>query len=133
MTSAVPATSLILWLAVALGGALGALARYSVSVAWMPAQLKFPVATLTVNVLGSFLMGVFYVVIVEKAMLAPLWRHAIMIGFLGAFTTFSTFSIESLHLWQSGHWQVAISYVVANVVLSISAVVVAIVLTEKLV
>ena len=74
MTSAVPATPLILWLAVALGGALGALARYSVSIAWMPAQLKFPVATLTVNVLGSFLMGVFYVVIVEKAMLAPVWR-----------------------------------------------------------
>lgn len=131
--SALSATSVSLWFAVAFGGALGAMARYGVTLAWMPAQLKFPFATLTVNVLGSALMGVFYVLIVEKALLAPAWRHIIMVGFLGAFTTFSTFSIESLQLWQGGLWQTAAIYVFANVILCIAAVACAVVLTEKIV
>lgn len=133
MTTGLSATPLAAWLAVALGGALGAMARYGVSLACMPAQMKFPVATLAVNVVGSALMGVFYVLIIEKTFLAPIWRHLIMVGFLGAFTTFSTYSIESLQLWQNGHWQIALGYIVSNLVLSISAVFIAVVLTEKFV
>lgn len=123
---------MILWLAVAIGGAFGAVARYGVSVACVGLHPKFPIATLIVNVLGSFAIGVLYVLIVEKGVLPPIWRHALMIGFLGAFTTFSTFSIETLHLLQMGHWQTAVFYLVSSFLLSICAVFAAIVLTEKL-
>lgn len=122
----------MLWLAVAAGGAVGAMARYGVSVALAPQQIKFPVATLTVNVLGSLLMGVFYILIVEKAMLPQAWRHVIMIGFMGAFTTFSTFSLESLHLLQTGHWQTALIYMSLSLVLCVSAVFFGITITDKL-
>lgn len=124
---------MILWLAVAIGGAFGAMARYGVSVAFAGAHWKFPVATLVVNVGGSFAIGVLYVLIVEKGVLPPVWRHALMIGFLGAFTTFSTFSIESLHLLQIGQWQTALFYIAGSFMLSLCAVFFAIVLTEKLI
>lgn len=101
---------MMLWFAVALGGAVGAMSRYGVSVALAPQQLKFPVATLTVNVLGSLLMGVFYIIIVEKMLIPQEWRHVIMIGFMGAFTTFSTFSLECLGMLQNGLWQMALLY-----------------------
>lgn len=122
----------MLWLAVALGGALGAMGRYGVAVAFASQQLKFPVATLTVNVLGSFMMGVFYIIIVEKAMLAQEWRHVIMIGFLGAFTTFSTFSIETLHLFQAGQWQTAVFYLGISLLLCVLAVYVGITITDTI-
>jgi len=122
----------MLWLAVALGGALGAMGRYAVSVALTSQHIRFPVATLTVNVLGSFMMGMFYIIIVEKAMLSQEWRHTIMIGFLGAFTTFSTFSIETLHLFQAGHWQTAIIYLGVSLLLCVLAVYVGITITDTI-
>lgn len=122
-----------LWLSVALGGALGAVMRYGVSVAFSPVHPKFPVATLTANLLGSLLMGVFYVLIVEKAALAPVWRHVLMIGFLGAFTTFSTFSIEGLHLIQSGQFFVAASYLIGSVLLGVLCVYIGISVTENII
>ncbi|WP_075187960.1 fluoride efflux transporter CrcB [Teredinibacter haidensis] len=122
----------MLWLAVALGGALGAIGRYGVSVALAPQHIKFPVATLTVNILGSLMMGIFYVLIVEKAMLSQEWRHVIMIGFLGAFTTFSTFSIETLHLFQAGHWQTAVIYLGLSLMLCVLAVYLGITITDSL-
>lgn len=122
----------MLWLAVAIGGALGATGRYGVSVALASQSLKFPVATLTVNILGSFLMGVFYIIIVEKALLSQEWRQVIMIGFLGAFTTFSTFSIETLHLFQAGHWQTAVIYLGVSFLLCVSAVYFGITITDNL-
>ena len=122
-----------LWLAVAIGGAVGAMARYSVSVVMVSLHPKFPVATLFVNVAGSFLIGVLYVLIVEKALLAPVWRHVLMIGFLGAFTTFSTFSIETLHLYQTGHWQLALIYLMLSFILGVTAVFAGIVLMEKII
>ncbi|WP_185230492.1 fluoride efflux transporter CrcB [Teredinibacter franksiae] len=123
----------MLWLAVALGGAFGAMGRYGVSVLLAPQYIKFPVATLTVNVLGSLMMGVFYVIIVEKAMISQEWRHVIMIGFMGAFTTFSSFSIEALHLFQAGHWQTALIYVGLSFSLCIAAVFIGITITDNLI
>jgi len=111
------------WLAVAVGGALGAMARYAVSI-WVfnYSSDKFPYATLSVNVLGSFMMGILFVIIVERAALPAEMRSLLMVGFLGAFTTFSTFSLDALSLWQNGHLFVALVYVLATVVLCLVAI-----------
>ena len=104
--------------AVALGGALGALGRYGVNGLVFPLLgERFPLGTLVVNVLGSILMGIFYVLVIEKALLAPEWRNFLMVGLLGAFTTFSAFSLDALALWQNGQLLLALAYVVASVAL----------------
>jgi CrcB protein len=111
------------WLVVAVGGALGAMARYAVSILiFNVSSDKFPYATLTVNVLGSFIMGILFVIIVERAALPAEMRGLLMVGFLGAFTTFSTFSLDALNLWQNGHLFLALVYVIATVVLCLVAI-----------
>ena len=111
------------WIAVAVGGALGAMARYAIST-WIfqVSSHKFPYATLTVNVLGSFVMGILFVVIIERSAMPVEMRSLWMIGFLGAFTTFSTFSLDALGLWQNGHLFMALLYVLATVVLCLLAI-----------
>ncbi len=107
-------------LAVALGGATGALARYGVFVAATHLLgVSFPYGTLIVNVLGSLLLGV----LVEGMALA--WtvpasaRLFLVVGMFGAFTTFSTFSLDVVVLYERGRELVAAGYVVASVVLSL--------------
>ncbi len=112
--------SLWVFLGVALGGALGASLRY-LAVQLVETPSGFPLATLLVNVLGSFLIGVCYVLIMEKAMLSELWRPVLMAGFLGGLTTFSAFSLEAVYLFEEGRWQMAISYVVFSMVFCILA------------
>ncbi len=119
------------WIAVALGGACGAMARYSVGAWLFPIEgHRFPLSTLFVNVLGALLMGVFYVIIVEKAALTGYWRELLMVGFLGAFTTFSTFSLDALALWQNGHLALALFYVTVSVLLCLGGTFTAIVITR---
>ena len=108
---------------IALGGACGALARY-----WLyvlvhgTAPVKFPWATLAVNCLGSFAIGIAYVLIVERGAVHPDWRSVAMIGFLGAFTTFSTFSLEALALVEAGQMATAAAYVALSVTACLLAV-----------
>lgn len=105
------------WLAVALGGAIGAMARYAIVLYTLPLVThRFPVATLAANLIGSLLIGVAYVLIVEKAVLGEQARLFIMTGFLGALTTFSTFALEGVTLFQNGHYAVAVAYLFASVV-----------------
>jgi len=109
-------------LAVALGGALGALARYGlVGLVHTFASRNFPYGTFAVNILGSFLIGISYILVVEKLHLAAHWHAIIMVGFIGAFTTFSTFSLEALVLLQEGRPLPALVYVLASVLLCIAA------------
>ncbi|MBN0988651.1 fluoride efflux transporter CrcB [Amphritea pacifica] len=109
-------------LSVAAGGATGALARYWVSgVLINNAQYKLPYGTMLCNVLGSFLMGVFFVLIMEKARINPELRPILMVGFLGAFTTFSTFSLEAVTMLQEGHIMSAAIYILMSVVLCMVA------------
>ena len=119
------------WMSVALGGALGAVCRYWVSDSLLPvSNFKFPYATLSVNVVGSLLMGILYVIIVEKGGLPEQARHLLMIGFLGAFTTFSTFSLDAISLWQNGGQLMALTYVISSVVFCLIAIIFAIWLTR---
>ncbi len=108
-------------LAIALGGAAGALGRYWVS-GWInSAEQRIPYGTLTCNVVGSFLMGVCFVLILEKSRLNPELRPLLMVGFLGAFTTFSTFSLETVALLQQGHVMSAAIYILLSVLLCLVA------------
>ena len=111
------------WLAVAIGGALGAMARYGVSTHLFPAYAgRFPLGTFTVNLLGSFLMGVCFILIVDRGLLSAEWRSVITAGFLGAFTTFSTFALEAFNLWQQGHGSLAVTYTLISVICCLMAV-----------
>jgi len=104
-------------LAIAGGGALGAVLRFSMSSnIYRVFGREFPYGTLAVNVLGSLLMGLFFILIIERGTLSAEWRSVIMIGFLGAFTTFSTFSIETLALLESGE----LSRAALNIFLSVA-------------
>lgn len=119
--------------AVALGGALGALARYGVNGLVYPIMAgKFPLGTLVVNVIGSIVMGVLYVLIFDKGWLNTELRNLLMVGFLGAFTTFSAFSLDALALWQNGHPLLAACYVGLSVLLCLMGIVVAVYLTRLL-
>ena len=109
-------------IAIAAGGAVGALLRYwtSVSVHSLLGQ-EFPYGTLTVNVLGSLLMGFLYIMLVERMILSVEWRAVLLIGLLGAFTTFSTFSLETLNLFEQGEQLRAVMNIFLSVGLCLAA------------
>jgi len=121
------------WLVVALGGSLGAVSRYALALLLPYTPGKFPLSTFVVNITGSFLIGVFFVVIIEKAALPIVWRQALMVGLLGAFTTFSTFSMESFQLLHTGHWKTAVFYVTFSVVACVFAAFLGYTLVNKLI
>jgi CrcB protein len=102
---------------IALGGACGAVSRYLMT-SWVR-QLwdgYFPVGTLLVNILGCAVAGVTYVVMIERHLAHPNWQAIVMIGFLGGFTTFSAFSVETITLFDTGHAMQALLYAVGSTV-----------------
>ncbi len=100
------------YLLIALGGASGALSRYGVArfCQFAVPPSHWPVATFAVNVTGSALIGVVYVLITERGSLHSDWRYVLMVGFFGAFTTFSTFSLESVAMLEAGRPLLALGY-----------------------
>ncbi len=120
-------------LAIAVGGALGALSRYwVVGVVTSLYDRSFPFGTLVVNILGSLLIGVLYVLIIEKLDVAAEWHAILMVGFVGAFTTFSTFSLETLMLLQEGRIAAAMIYILSSVVVCLVAVFAGMLVTKQL-
>ena len=105
-------------LSIAAGGARGAELRdWESSGDYHLTGRAFPYGTLVVNVVGSLAMGLLFVLLMERSAAAPEWRALLLVGLLGAFTTFSTFSMETLALMQEGAWVRA----AANVALSVTA------------
>ena len=110
------------YLAVAIGGTLGCWARYLMTnlVQYLVGR-DFPYATLSINVLGSFLMGFLFVATLDRIVIGPYIRVGILTGFLGGFTTFSTFSMETLLLAEQGETMKAAAYVLLSVGLGLTA------------
>ncbi len=109
-------------IAIAAGGATGAVLRFWVSTgvySWFGRD--FPYGTLVVNAFGSLLMGLFSVLLIERLSLGPEWRAVILIGLLGGFTTFSTFSMETLNLIEAGAHSKAMANAALSLVLCLSA------------
>lgn len=107
---------------VALGGALGSVARYGMAVAagrWF--GTGFPFATLFVNVTGSFAMGVLIELIARHFSTLPEVRLFLAVGVLGGYTTFSSFSLDAIALWEGGQQGVAILYILLSVVVGLAA------------
>lgn len=108
-------------ISIAIGGAAGSLCRYGMSNGiYLLLGRGFPYGTLAVNILGSFIMGSVYILMIERASISEELRAGITIGLLGAFTTFSTFSIETINLIESGEILKAGLNVLFSVTLCIS-------------
>jgi CrcB protein len=118
---------------IALGGASGAVSRYLLA-NWVHSlwEGKLPMGTLLVNMVGSFAIGIVYVLLVERQLIHADWRGVLMVGFLGAFTTFSTFSLETISLLEAGHIVHALAYMLGSAVLCVVMAGLAIQLTRML-
>jgi CrcB protein len=110
------------WLAVAAGGAMGAMARHGVSHAALRLLgPNFPWGTLFANVVGSFAMGLLIVWLAAREPSSPAMRAFLTVGLLGAFTTFSTFSLEVVTLYRDRTMMIAGAYLLVSVILSVGS------------
>ena len=111
-----------IWLAVGAGGAVGAMARHGVSrTAMHLLGPNFPWGTLAANIMGSFAMGLIIVWLAHREPASPALRAFLTVGLLGAFTTFSTFSLDVVTLYRDRTLMIAGAYLLASVILSVSA------------
>lgn len=109
-------------LAVALGGAIGATLRYATSELIGPRlRADFPLATITVNVVGAFLLGIVMALAVERGEIGHWWRLFLGVGVLGGFTTFSTFAFETVELVHEGAYAIALANAAGSVVAGLLA------------
>lgn len=120
-----------LLLAVGIGGFVGAIARFVLS-GWIQkfSSLLFPVGTLSVNVLGSFIIG--FAALYFESVVLPHQKALVITGFLGALTTFSTFSLETVTMLQGGLWGRAATNVTLNALLCVAATLLGMMLFRKL-
>lgn len=120
-------------LAVALGGALGSVLRYLLNNGITAlAKTSFPVGIMVINILGSLVMGVLIALFAEQIQASQNMRSFLMVGILGGFTTFSTFSADSVLLWQRGEAVQAVAYAGGSVILSIAALLLGMMLVKGL-
>jgi CrcB protein len=104
------------YVAIAIGGTLGCWARYAqTNLVQAVFGRDFPLATLNINVIGSFLMGFLFIVTLERLMIPPSVRGGVLTGVLGGYTTFSTFEMETLLLAEDGEFLKGALYVVLSV------------------
>ena len=108
---------------IGLAGAAGALARYAIDgLVSRRTGGGFPWGTLSVNVTGSFLLGFLFVLLAERYMVAPWIRSSLLIGFIGAYTTFSTLSLETFRLFEDGAHLLALANGLGSLVAGLLAV-----------
>ncbi|MBD9526383.1 MULTISPECIES: fluoride efflux transporter CrcB [Paracoccus] len=108
------------FLQVAVGGALGSMARYGVNIMAARISAGFPLGTLTVNIVGCFVMGILAAAIAGRG--GQHYAPLLLTGVLGGFTTFSAFALDTMVLWERGAVLTAAGYVLASVVISLLAV-----------
>lgn len=120
------------YLAVACGGALGAMARYAVYNAAALAGYSSFLATLAVNTCGALLIGMLYVLLTEKGGLQPYGQHLLTIGFLGAFTTYSSYSLDALRMIEQGQTGSALLYSIGTMLACLLATYVGLTVTRSL-
>ena len=127
-------TGLSIWISVGVGGALGAVGRYGLTRA-MTSSFGggFPWGTFAVNILGSFLMGVMFSWLIERNVGSPELRAFMTTGILGAFTTFSTYSLDVVLLLKERAYLEAGGYLLGSVLLSIAGLVLGMSITKALV
>lgn len=126
-------STVVLWLWVALGGALGAVSRYlTVTYVQKLAGIAFPIGTMTVNVLGSFIIGLFLEYVLKHFLPNPQAKALFVVGFLGAFTTFSSFSYESVALLIEKEWLKAAVYIFGTNILCLTATILGVVVGRVL-
>jgi fluoride exporter len=109
-------------LAVAVGGLIGALARYALASAWPVQPAAMPWSTLVINVSGCLLIGLLLVRLLEAGSAHPLWRPFLGTGVLGGYTTFSTYAVESRTLLADGRIGLAVLYLAGTAVMALLAV-----------
>ena len=111
------------YLLIAVGGGLGSLARYLAGIAIMTRYAgRFPWGTLTVNVTGSFLIGLLMTILTQRFQPHPYWRLLLVVGFLGGYTTFSSFEWETYAAVREGGFWIGLINVVASVAFGYAAV-----------
>ncbi|QBS44482.1 fluoride efflux transporter CrcB [Nocardia sp. CS682] len=115
---------------IAIGGALGSVARYGLTLAWPTPPGGFPWAVFTINVVGCFLLGILMVVVTEIRPAHPLVRPFLGVGVLGGFTTFSTYTNDIHALLDLHTVIVAVAYLVATLVVALTATALAVTLTR---
>jgi fluoride exporter len=118
---------------IAVGGALGAIARYVLGglvQEW--AGARFPYGTLVINVTGCLVMGVVMTLLTERGVVHPNWRFLVPVGFIGAYTTFSTFEYETFRAIEQGAWLVGLGNVIVSVVIGFISVAVGVMVTRQL-
>jgi CrcB protein len=118
--------------AVAVGGVLGSEARYLLGVAFAPAPGSWPWTTFWINVTGCLLIGVLYTVLTERTTPHPLIRPLLGVGVLGGYTTFSTFSVETVGLVDAGRPGLALAYAVITPVAAVLACAAGVGLTRRI-
>lgn len=119
-------------ISVAVGGALGAVARYLINISPLTGVFeKFPFPTFLINIIGSFLIGFFMIVFADKFVVSENIRMAVIVGFLGAFTTFSTFEVEIFGLMREKQLVVAFLYLALSILVGFAGVLVGVAIGRR--
>jgi len=110
------------FLAISIAAILGANLRYVLSrLAVREFGLIFPYGTLIINILGSFIVGLFVIWTTERVLMDPRWRLLVVIGFCGSFTTFSSYAFETMSFFERGQWGLMLANIFSNNLLCLAA------------